>query len=334
MAESLQDQIARQQADRKRELMRLALVEALREGMDRGDDQATIDSNLSRLKRILENQYKIPFSMADGGEMRKGVGSLNDTALNMFRGPKGIASLSKFASGGEVFIPTQEDLNKMAARVTRLYGFDPVEIALEEGVDPDLALRIMMRESSGDHSRGSKKGALGLMGLMPITAKDVNVDRTNPLENFLGGLRYLKKMQKRFGPVVGLAAYNAGPTAIEKYGGIPPFKETQDYVRTILTPHTGVNYEDEIQTDAETALMQMPVQIASDVLRPRARPGSGFVSPSFLFNTILGTEETKPVEGQVTRPRARPSMVAKYGLPGDMPQGIGTLNETARDMFR
>ena len=49
MAESLQDQIARQQADRKRELMRLALVEALREGMDRGDDQATIDSNLSRL---------------------------------------------------------------------------------------------------------------------------------------------------------------------------------------------------------------------------------------------------------------------------------------------
>ena len=92
MAESLQDQIARQQADRKRELMRLALVEALREGMDRGDDQATIDSNLSRLKRILENQYKIPFSMSDGGEMRKGVGSLNDTARTMFRGPKGIAS--------------------------------------------------------------------------------------------------------------------------------------------------------------------------------------------------------------------------------------------------
>ena len=141
-------------------------------------------------------------------------------------------------------------------------------------------------------------------------------------------------MQKRFGPVVGLAAYNAGPTAIEKYGGIPPFKETQDYVRTILTPHTGVNYEDKIQTDAETALMQMPVQIASDVLRPRARPGSGFVSPSFLFNTILGTEKIQPVESQVTRPRARPSMVEKYGLPGNVPQGIGTLNDTAKNMYR
>tara|TARA_R110002051_G_scaffold78271_2_gene141839 strand:+ start:399 stop:2411 length:2013 start_codon:yes stop_codon:yes gene_type:complete len=110
MAESLQAQIARQQADRKREIMRLALADAFRKGMDRGDDQATIDSNLSRLKRILENQHKIPFSMANGGEARNaGIGPLSPIARDMNRGPKGIA---RFASGGEgiMRMPSEEEL--------------------------------------------------------------------------------------------------------------------------------------------------------------------------------------------------------------------------------
>ena len=168
------------------------------------------------------------------------------------------------------------------------------------------------------------------MGLMPITAKDVGVDRTDPLQNFVGGLRYLKKMQKRFGPIEGLAAYNAGPTAVEKYGGIPPFKETQDYVRSILTPHTGVDYENEIQTDAETALMQMPVQPASQATRPRARPVD--LAPVFEtdFNESLrpmARPEQQQRVVEAVEAAVRPSLQAKYSPEGIEQLLIGTTAE-------
>ncbi len=129
-----------------------------------------------------EGFFRVVDEKSDGGEMRKGVGSLSEIARRMNEGGE-----------AKIYIPTQEDLDKMALRVKKTYGFDPVKEALNEGVDPDLALRIMMRESSGDHSKGSDKGAIGLMGLMPITAEDVGVDRTDPFENYVGGLRYLKK---------------------------------------------------------------------------------------------------------------------------------------------
>ena len=241
----------------------------------------------------------------------------------------------RYATGGEVYIPSQEELDRMVERIRNQYGFDPVQVSLDQGVDPELALRLVMRESSGDQSKVSEDDAVGLTQLLEATAKEVGVDRSKPLENFIGGLRYLKKLQARFGPVVGLAAYNAGPGNVEKYGGgIPPFKETQNFVQAILSPMTGVDYGPQIQTDAETALMQMPVK-NQNYDRPRARPGSEYGStPLSLLSPILETEEIQPVEGQVTRPRARPNMVEKYGLPGDMPQGIGTLNETAQNMFR
>tara|TARA_R100001126_G_scaffold102451_2_gene86664 strand:- start:941 stop:2059 length:1119 start_codon:yes stop_codon:yes gene_type:complete len=341
----------------KRRLLSNRLIEL----MDAGASDAEIRSNLDFLKKQL--------GFADGGEIHQGIGSLSEIARRMNEGgeiKKGIdfitykllhrgvedgetlsddnqktylrlkekygpLPIKRMNGGGEVFVPTEEDLDAMTERVKRLYGFDPVAKAIEEGVDPDLALRIMMRESSGDHSKGSKKGALGLMGLMPITAEDVGVDRTDPLENYVGGLRYLKKMQNRFGPVEGLAAYNAGPTAVEEYGGIPPFKETQDYVRAILTPHTGVDFEDQIQTDAETALMQMPVQAASDVLRPRARPAG--LAP--LFQNEL-EESPRPMARpkqerevvEAVEAAVRPSLREKYSPEGIEQMLIGTTGES------
>ena len=313
----VEDLVKGDQEDRFREIIRQELVKEFEIGKQKGLSQEEIDDAVALKRYSLEKKYGIDFSKADGGEMRKGVGSLSEIARRM-------------NEGGEVFIPTQEDLDDLAARVKRLYGFDPVATAIEEGVDPDLALRIMMRESSGDHSKGSDAGAIGLMGLMPITAKDVGVDRTDPLQNFVGGLRYLKKMQKRFGPVDGLAAYNAGPTAVEKYGGIPPFKETQDYVRSILTPHTGVDYENEIQTDAETALMQMPVQPASQATRPRARPAG--LAPVFEtdFNESLRPLARPEQQQQVVEAveaAVRPSLQEKYSPEGIEQLLIGTTAE-------
>ena len=86
------------QEDRKREIMRLALKDMFDKGMERGDDQSVIDSNLSSLKRILENQYGIPFSMANGGPV-EGIASLSDTARDMYRGPRGIGAYQQFMSG-------------------------------------------------------------------------------------------------------------------------------------------------------------------------------------------------------------------------------------------
>ena len=109
------------------------------------------------------------------------------------------------------------------------------QIAVEEGVDPDLFMRLVEAESSFDPNATSSAGAIGLTQLMPGTASDLGIDPTDPVQNLRGGARYLKQQLDSFGdPTLALAAYNAGPGNVRKYGGIPPFKETQAYIDRIL----------------------------------------------------------------------------------------------------
>ena len=607
MSEAL-NQSLRDQEDRKRELIRLALLDEFNKGMDRGDDQSTIDTNISRLKRILENQYQVPFSMAEGGAVEtstqeilrqiagadrlmradgkttkeiddfkaqkrremfnlqnskpmfadgglvEGVGSLSRVARDMFRGPRGIVTLSRFANGGEAtmspreasehmadveyeqqilstaddplvrmgldpsvarvtnradsYSPTRDRLNisaysglmspeiqahefrhrgleillndyiqlepftfrkkygpdawklaqklweqsrlggrptdvadsvqeqvaelfqkpasvsrteyyssdgrvfhskdaveeyirqnpdleyevntvtrnldddletprvlefrdyminknrgespsrdpyfegvlgfqeaasdalagkyfgyanggsviaskqasvddlaNLATKIRENYGFDPVSLALEIGIDPELALRLVYQESRGKQSAGSEKGARGLTQLMPGTAEEMGVDIDDARDNFIGGMKYLKKMTDRFGLELGLAAYNAGPGNVAKYDGVPPFKETQDYLRIILEPFQGASVQPLLETGAENYLMSQPVAAEGEYsLRPRLRPQYMPTEPMLrprLRPDEEETAQTTPYIGVI--PGKRTNLFEKYG---------------------
>lgn len=106
--------------------------------------------------------------------------------------------------------------------------------ARRHGVPEDLFLRLVQQESGWNDKARSHKGAIGLAQLMPGTAKVLGVDPHDPQQNLEGGARYLAQQYRTFKSWrLALAAYNAGPHAVQKYDGIPPYKETQNYVRII-----------------------------------------------------------------------------------------------------
>ncbi len=111
------------------------------------------------------------------------------------------------------------------------------EAARRHNLPEDLFLRLVHQESRWNPDAVSSKGALGLAQLMPETARLLGVDPLDPAQNLDGGARYLRMMFDRFGDWdLALAAYNAGPGAVDTHGGIPPFAETRQYVQIILGP--------------------------------------------------------------------------------------------------
>ncbi len=105
----------------------------------------------------------------------------------------------------------------------------------QEGVEEALIRAVIDVESGFDPEAVSPRGARGLMQLMPGTAEQLGVDPDIPEQNIIGGSRYLHQMLERFGGLEeALAAYNAGPRTVETYQGIPPFSETQNYVKQVV----------------------------------------------------------------------------------------------------
>ena len=116
------------------------------------------------------------------------------------------------------------------------------EASKETGVDIRLLKAVGKAESNFRASATSRCGAMGVMQLMPGTAKSLGVtDAYDARQNIMGGAKYLKENLDRFGGNVNLAlaAYNAGPNSVQKYGGIPPYKETQNYVKTVNSYMSG-----------------------------------------------------------------------------------------------
>lgn len=113
-------------------------------------------------------------------------------------------------------------------------GEHVVAAARKEGVDPWLLTAVVYIESRFDHASTSGSGATGLGQLMPQTARTASVDPRDPWENLLGTARTLRAYYRMFGDwTLALAAYNAGETAVRRYGGIPPYAETRWYVSAV-----------------------------------------------------------------------------------------------------
>jgi soluble lytic murein transglycosylase-like protein len=111
------------------------------------------------------------------------------------------------------------------------------QLAGKYGIDPKLVEAVVIAESGGNSAAKSSVGAEGLMQLMPGTAAGLGVtDPYDPIQNVQGGITYLLELLQLFkgNLALAIAAYNAGPGAVEKYGGIPPYAETQNYVREVL----------------------------------------------------------------------------------------------------
>jgi len=175
-------------------------------------------------------------SCAIGLSLLLGFYSLSSADIYRYQDKNGVWHFAdiKKDTGYKLFLRTPK---KKASQYIKEYEGIIVQAGRRFRVDPSLVKALIRAESDFDNRAVSSKGAQGLMQLMPETANAMEVANPfSPEENIFGGTRYLGLLLERFkhDEILALAAYNAGPEAVESYGGMPPFPETKSFVAKVL----------------------------------------------------------------------------------------------------
>jgi len=152
---------------------------------------------------------------------------------------KGVMHFTNVPTSGKYKIYLHEGRRHVSPTASPAH-YDPIidEAAQRHGLSRALIKAVIKAESNFNPEAVSKKGALGLMQIMPQNLQPLDVsDPFNPRQNIMGGSRYLREMLERFNKnlQLALAAYNAGPGAVEQYRSIPPFPETRDYIHKVMS---------------------------------------------------------------------------------------------------
>jgi len=148
-----------------------------------------------------------------------------------------------------------------SARPPRTTGQIVAEAADKHGVDSDFIQSVIRQESGGNPVAVSRAGAQGLMQLMPSTAVQLGVkDSFSPEQNVHGGAQYLRELLERYNgdAVKALAAYNAGPAAVDRYKGVPPYAETRQYVRRVVRDYNKSKEASEKKVRAQKSKAPVP----------------------------------------------------------------------------
>ena len=163
-----------------------------------------------------------------------------------------------------------------------------IKHSIELGIDPALGLSIARQESGFCHDKRSSYGAVGVFQLMPQTARRLGYNPYSLNENIRGGLMYYKMMYKMFGSVeLALAAYNAGPGNVKKYGGIPPYSETRRFVSSIM----GNYYSQKVNPDTVLRQYKKPTttnkSVANTKTNKQPTQDTEILLTNFLLNQAI-----------------------------------------------
>ncbi len=205
-----------------------------------------------------------------------------------------------------------------------------VSEATSQGVDPSLALSIGHAESGFNPSALSPKGGMGVMQLMPGTAKALGVDPSDVAQNIHGGVKYLKQLSDQFGgdPQLTAAAYNAGPGAVLKHGGVPPYKETQNYVQRVTgRPVVSGGYDASNQDVGPSvdAILKIANQTSAPAATPAPTAASAAQEPS-VDDILKAANFTPPAQAAQAKPDT-PDMAAARKMVsggGNFIEGLNT----------
>ncbi len=158
--------------------------------------------------------------------------------LYVYRDERGVLHFTNVAPPTSAVRRPSRPIPRKGVERLKAYSTKIEAVSRRYRLDPDLLKAVIMAESGCEPYAVSRKGAVGLMQIMPDTATELGVHNPfDPHANIEGGAKYLRQLLDRFegNLLLALAGYNAGPSAVERYGGVPPYGETRRYIRRVLS---------------------------------------------------------------------------------------------------